>query len=424
MRWDDNFVYIVLQDDTELKFSRGAAGVNTITAVPTLKDGVGLNDGMTRIRFEVFPESAAESLAALPADNFRFNIAYTYTRALAGDVVEFPVSKAELSKNWLVLTVDCSSLDPKLKSGSLNASASLSVYDGANYITTGYFPVYYDKDYARKIISRQWKYVYQTGTSADGDPIYTTQLFDVGASFEGQYFYWDSDNEPGVSALYEFGPFEVETIPDGRILVYQPNYKWFHMFKDVTETSAQFTTYYMYDPSNYEGEYTEDEYGWYKRWYTVTVNEPFQQLYWEQWCVKAGDYYYSFNGSTDADVEYLLNDILGYSSKTLPMVRMNNAGTAEDFAAVNVKGKIAVVDRGGIEFWKKCQNASEAGAIAVICANNIPGGYGANLNAFPSGVKRIPFLTVSQKVGEELNGKTSITFEFLTDPSLYRGVGL
>lgn len=425
VRWDDSFVYIVLQDDTELKFSRGAAGNITITAVPTLKDGVGLNDGPTRVRFEVLPESAAESLAALPADNFRFNIAYTYTRALAGDVTEIPVIKAELSKNWLVLTVDCSSLDPKLKSGSLDASASLSVYDGTNYISSGYFPVYYDKDYARKSISRQWKYFYRYGTTADGQPIGLTQLFDFGVSYEGCYVYWDSDMKPEQSASLELNSFEVETFSDGSIKVYNPEYDWFQMFKDVTETSARFATYYLSDPSIYEGEYTQDEYGWIRGWATLTVNEPFQQLDWHSWCIKVGENYYSFYGKVDEDGydhnEHLLKDILGYSSKTIPMVRMNNAGTAADFAAVNVKGKIAVVDRGGITFWQKCQNASEAGAIAILCANNMPGWFYANLSELPSGVKKIPFLVITQEAGKQLNGKTSISFELLKDPRLYSG---
>ena len=430
VRWDDSFVYIVLQDDTELKFSRGAAGNITITAVPTLKDGVGLNDGPTRVRFEVLPESAAESLAALPADNFRFNLAYTHTRALAGDVEELPVVKAELSKNWLVLTVDCSSIDPKLKSGSLDASASLSVYDGANYITTGYFPVYYDKDYARKSISRQWKYVYDSGTTVNGEPVYVTQLFDFGASFESMFLYWSSYDKPEDSASLQFiGPFEVESYSDGRIAAYDNSQDYYCLFEDVTETSTRFAIFYLYDPSSYEGEYAfDDAYGWYYGWSTLTVNEPFQQLNWEQWCIAVGGNNYAFSANVDKDGydhrEHLLKDVLGNSDRTLTMVRMNNAGTAEDFAAVNVKGKIAVVDRGEIPFWQKCKNASEAGAIAVLCANNVPGITGANMDNFPSDANKIPFIAISQKVGEELNGKTSVSFVLLKDPRLFSGVGL
>ena len=417
--YDDCYVYLVLQDNTVLKFSRGAASVQTISAIPNLKDGVGLNNGMTRIRFEVLPAAAAENLAALPIESFTLNLAYAHTKALAGDVVKLPVVSAEVNKGWLVLTVDAGAMDGKLLSGALSANASLNIYDGANYITTGYFPVYYDKDYVKKSISKQWRYDRWEGTTDDGVDIYNTWLYDFGASYEG--FYMEKDPDEQI-AYYRY-PYEVQALPGGLIKVYSPQNNWFRMFSNVTDTTAIMTLYYTDDPGDHPA---KDEYGWHYAGITLTVNESFQQLYWEQWCLKIGDELFSFGTSSYYGYDHydhFVNDILENKEKTLPMVRMNNAGTAADFAEVDVTGKIAVVDRGEIPFWQKLQNASEAGAIAIICANNVDGGFiTANLSELPSSVKIIPYLAITKEAGEKLNGKTSISFTLLTDPHLYSTV--
>lgn len=48
-------------------------------------------------------------------------------------------------------------------------------------------------------------------------------------------------------------------------------------------------------------------------------------------------------------------------------------GTEEDFASVDVAGKIALVRRGEIEFTQKLYNGDSAGAIATVVYNNQPG---------------------------------------------------
>ena len=48
-------------------------------------------------------------------------------------------------------------------------------------------------------------------------------------------------------------------------------------------------------------------------------------------------------------------------------------GTAEDFAKVDVNGKIALVERGGIYYQAKMDNAKTAGAIGMLVYNNAPG---------------------------------------------------
>ena len=56
-----------------------------------------------------------------------------------------------------------------------------------------------------------------------------------------------------------------------------------------------------------------------------------------------------------------------------------NVGTPEDFASVNVSGKVALVSRGEISFYEKVDNADAAGAIACIVYNNTDGEFGMDL---------------------------------------------
>ncbi len=46
-------------------------------------------------------------------------------------------------------------------------------------------------------------------------------------------------------------------------------------------------------------------------------------------------------------------------------------GTFEDFIDKDLTGKIALIDRGDIEFWEKAYNAEQAGAIAMIVCDNV-----------------------------------------------------
>ena len=77
-----------------------------------------------------------------------------------------------------------------------------------------------------------------------------------------------------------------------------------------------------------------------------------------------------------------------------PLVFVPNVGRPEDFAQVNVKGAIAVVDRGEIRFSEKVKNATTAGAVAVAIVNNKLGALAASLGG---GTSKIPVLALSGK---------------------------
>lgn len=75
-----------------------------------------------------------------------------------------------------------------------------------------------------------------------------------------------------------------------------------------------------------------------------------------------------------------------------------NLGMEEDFHNINVDGKIALVERGGLTFFEKAQNAANAGAIGIIIFNNTEGAISGTLGE-PSD---IPAVAISREDGEYL----------------------
>ncbi|MDD6643009.1 MAG: S8 family serine peptidase [Faecousia sp.] len=78
-------------------------------------------------------------------------------------------------------------------------------------------------------------------------------------------------------------------------------------------------------------------------------------------------------------------------------------GAPEDFEAVDVTGKIAVVQRGELSFQEKVDNAAAAGAIGCIVVNNQSGSISMMLDPFA-----IPAIAVPQSAAESfLNAETT-----------------
>lgn len=73
-------------------------------------------------------------------------------------------------------------------------------------------------------------------------------------------------------------------------------------------------------------------------------------------------------------------------------------GLPEDFQAVDVRGKVALVERGQLTFLQKVENAARAGARAVVVYNHEPGQVVGTLTR-PSSV---PAVTVSREEGLRL----------------------
>lgn len=104
-----------------------------------------------------------------------------------------------------------------------------------------------------------------------------------------------------------------------------------------------------------------------------------------------------------------LEDLQGQS---LPIV-FAGLGKAADFTGKDVKGKLALIQRGEITFDEKIKNAKNAGAKAVLIYNNVDGQISAYLG---EAVGLIPSFRLSKADGERLKGlgEGSFTFETLS----------
>ena len=85
------------------------------------------------------------------------------------------------------------------------------------------------------------------------------------------------------------------------------------------------------------------------------------------------------------------------------LVVVPGMGAAEDFAAVDVEGAVALVERGQVFFRQKVANAAAAGAIGVMIYNNEPGPFSGTLGE----TSAIPAVSISQAQGGAL--KTLLT---------------
>ncbi|KAF3885813.1 MULTISPECIES: M28 family peptidase [Nostocales] len=81
-----------------------------------------------------------------------------------------------------------------------------------------------------------------------------------------------------------------------------------------------------------------------------------------------------------------------------PLIAVPNFGRKADFAAVNVTGAIAIVQRGEIRFSEKAKNALAAGAVGLVIVNNKSGDvYGSLAEEV-----KIPVLAISREKGDRI----------------------
>jgi extracellular elastinolytic metalloproteinase len=134
---------------------------------------------------------------------------------------------------------------------------------------------------------------------------------------------------------------------------------------------------------------------------SLTVNTP---------AVIAGDYTTVESGFSTANK--LIN--IGPVSGTLVYYNDNAAGTTHEACVIPVNsivGKIAVIVRGNCNFTDKVKNAQNAGAIAVVMVNNVPGDpiiMGGTDNTIT-----IPAVMISQEDGNtitaQINNNVTVT---------------
>lgn len=97
-------------------------------------------------------------------------------------------------------------------------------------------------------------------------------------------------------------------------------------------------------------------------------------------------------------------------------------GQPTDLAGVDVRGKIALLQRGTLRFSEKVANAAAAGAVGVIVYNDSPGRVQGSL----LGPEAVPAATISDESGQQLLGLLSggpVTAQLVVDASMEQRSG-
>ena len=125
--------------------------------------------------------------------------------------------------------------------------------------------------------------------------------------------------------------------------------------------------------------------------------------------VEGQGYGYSENSANPVQM------VSALGGQTIPYVHIPGFGTPEDFAQVDVTGKIALVSRGDITFLEKAENAEAAGAVACIVFNNQPGNV--NMVTYEGG--HIPHVFISQEAGAALIAAEDKTMTIGTELGIF-----
>ena len=105
---------------------------------------------------------------------------------------------------------------------------------------------------------------------------------------------------------------------------------------------------------------------------------------------------FGFNDTATASETVFLN---AFRNKEVEYMMVPGVGAEEDYAGVDVTGKIAVISRGTTSFPEKQALAQEKGAIGVIIYNNDRGLFAMQIN---DGNGAIPAVSVSREAGAAL----------------------
>ncbi len=111
---------------------------------------------------------------------------------------------------------------------------------------------------------------------------------------------------------------------------------------------------------------------------------------------------YSFTYATNWGGDLLNNSVSGELAFALDGTSADSLACETVVNTANVNGKIAVVYRGSCQFSTKALNAQEAGAIAVVIINNVPGAPVGMAAGDVAGLVNIPVVMISQADGELL----------------------
>lgn len=145
----------------------------------------------------------------------------------------------------------------------------------------------------------------------------------------------------------------------------------------------------------------------------ASVDNGFQQMNYIENVANGAQYSYTENSENAAQL------IPSFGGQTLDFVAVPGYGEIADFQQVDVRGKVAVVSRGEINFVTKGQNAQAAGAIACIVYNNADGSV--NMVSDPS--ITIPFIFCLKDAGDEMAEMGEGQLFIATEPAILEAPG-
>lgn len=100
-----------------------------------------------------------------------------------------------------------------------------------------------------------------------------------------------------------------------------------------------------------------------------------------------------FGYTENADNPVLISESV--AGQTIEVVAIPGYGDVADFEGLDVEGKVALIQRGEINFVDKAANAQAAGAVCAIIYNNTTG----NVNMVANDGGSIPFIFIGQDAG-------------------------
>ena len=142
----------------------------------------------------------------------------------------------------------------------------------------------------------------------------------------------------------------------------------------------------------------------------VPLEEPAALKYMGLWLEPENGEIISLNGAAVGDrtrfqTLTLFKEIADNNGGYLPIVYIDSIGAEDDYAGIDVDGKVAVVNRGDLSFSDKITNANANGAIGLIVVNNEEGSISMNVQDNDL----IPAASVPLSARELLLGKTSVS---------------
>lgn len=143
--------------------------------------------------------------------------------------------------------------------------------------------------------------------------------------------------------------------------------------------------------------------------YTLSVGSIDSSAVWGEYFLFGNDRIY-YN-DTNRDGKVLNSTFARHFNGSFGIELVPGIGSEEDYEGLNVRGKIAVIERGETTFVEKTRIAAEHGAVGVIICNNVEN---ETIKLELTGAA-IPAISISKADGELIKSSSLRTVSFSTD---------